>query len=174
MTGMKLHYWFVMMLLVGAGACTWNSLARDVSHPVADFKKAQAIPEPIDWGKPIPLSLKSSPVTWHSNEFHLVSLNTIQFNRDFTNHLTAKISAGVCTFDDVVYRIHAAVFDGDGRLLGTAITNCDVQRIWLGYNMTMERVLPLDFGTSLDYAQASGYMLSISREKVLTPDEWQK
>ena len=34
--------------------------------------------------------------------------------------------------------------------------------------------ISLDFGVSLDYVHAAAFMVSISKRKVLTPDDWQK
>lgn len=142
--------------------------------PAAAKPASTAIPTPLVFEKTIPLSVHSPDITWRSNTFHLVSLGTIQFQRDKSGRLTADISAQVSTFDKVTYEISGAVFDNEGQLLGTAKTQCPVERIWLGRLLTTGKRLTLDFGDSLDYERATGFLLSVSRQKVLTPDDWQK
>jgi hypothetical protein len=130
---------------------------------------------PFELERSIPLSVQSPAVEWKGNTFHLVKLGTIQFELDPKNsQLIAVINAGVTTFDNVDYDISAAVFDASGKLLGTARAQCKVQREWLGHVLTMAATISLDFGTSLDYPQAKSFMLSVSRQRVTTPDQWQK
>ena len=68
----------------------------------------------------------------------------------------------------------AAVFDNTGKLLGAARSRCNVRRMWEGNMVHRGQQIALDFGVSLDYAQAASFMVSISKRKVLTPDDWQK
>jgi hypothetical protein len=126
-------------------------------------------------GRSIPLAVQSSGVEWHGNTYHLVSLGSIQFKLDKqTNRLTADIRAGIAGFDDVDYDVSVAVFDTTGRLLGAARTRCNVRRMWAGGMWNSAETISLDFGVSLDYEHAATFMVSISKRKVLTPDEWKK
>jgi hypothetical protein len=132
-------------------------------------------PLPLELDQRIPLAVDSHAVEWRSNTYHLVRLSSIQFTLDKpTGHLQAEVQAGVTSFDDVNYDISAAVFDADGTLLGTARTECKVERTWLGKVLLTHAKLALDFGSSLDYADATSFMVNISRCNVLTPDQWQK
>jgi len=36
------------------------------------------------------------------------------------------------------------------------------------------QTITLDFGRSLDYPNVTAFMLTVSKRKVLTPDDWQK
>jgi hypothetical protein len=123
----------------------------------------------------MPLNIQSEAVEWKGYAYHLVKLGSVRFNLDKkTDHLTADIKAGVTSFDNVDYDISAAVFDTTGRMLGAARAECHVQREWLGRVLTSSETISLDFGRSLDYASATGFMLSVSKRKVLTPEDWQK
>lgn len=129
---------------------------------------------PLELGRKIPLNTESHPVQWKTNTYHLVKLGSVQFELDKdSSHLQAEIQASTTSFDNVDYDISTAVFDASGALLGTARTDCNVQRIWLGALLMSQPKLALDFGNSLDYGSASSFMISISRHKVLTPDQWQ-
>jgi hypothetical protein len=128
----------------------------------------------LKFGTSIPLSVQSAGVEWKGHTFHLVSLGSIKFDLDKNNRLKADIQAGVTEFDDVDYDISAAVLDAAGQLLGTARTQCKVQRVWAGNVLHSPRTITLDFGESSDYPRAAGFAVSISNRKVLTPDDWQK
>ncbi len=129
----------------------------------------------LQLGKPVALNIQSEGVEWKGYAYHLVKLGSIRFNLDEkTERLTAEIQAGVTTFDNVDYDISAAVFDSGGRMLGVARTECHVQREWLGRVLTTSQSIALDFGRSLDYPNATAFMVTVSKRKVLTPDDWQK
>ena len=87
---------------------------------------------PLKLGTAIPLSVQSAGVTWRGHTFHLVSLGSTEFNLDTNDCLKTEIKAGAACFDDVDYDISCAVFDAAGQLLGTARTQCKVQRMWAG------------------------------------------
>ena len=147
------------------------------AQPQKQPKDQEAAPAriiPLELGRSIPLAVQSPSIEWKSKTFHLVTLGSIQFKLDKTDLLKADIQAGVMTFDDVVYDISVAVFDATKQLLGTARAQCKVERVWLSYVLASPRTLSLDFGVSLDYARATAFMVSVSKRKVLTPDEWQK
>jgi hypothetical protein len=130
---------------------------------------------PLKLGRSIPLGIQSSGVEWRGNTYHLVGLGSIQFELDRrTSRLKADVKAGVTEFDDVDYDVSAAVFDARGKLLGAARSRCSVQRDWAGKVSVTSTGVNLDFGVSLDYAQAATFMVSISKRKVLTPADWQK
>jgi hypothetical protein len=125
-------------------------------------------------GHSIPLTIQSPAGEWKGNRFHLVNLGSIEFNLDKEDRLKADIHAQGNTFADVDYDISAAVFDTAGQMLGTARTRCKVERIWLGRVLNGPRVMSLDFGVSQGYPRAATFMISISKRKVLTPDERQR
>ncbi|GEM_PF-5255552 len=130
---------------------------------------------PLEFDRSIPLSLQSAPVQWHGSAYHLLQLGSIRFTLDReTGRLTAEVKGGVTSFDNVDYIVGAAVFGGDGQLLGTARAEQKIQRDWLGKVLQSSATVTLDFGSSLDYANAKTFQLSISNRKVLTPDDWQK
>lgn len=130
---------------------------------------------PLKWDARIPLAVQSAPVQWKGATFHLVTLGSIQFKLDKeAGTLSADVQGATTTFDEVTYDVSAAVFDASGNLLGTARTPCKVERLWLGKTIHSPLTLRLDFGTSLNYAKAASFMVSISEQKVLTPDDWAK
>jgi hypothetical protein len=128
----------------------------------------------IAFGRPIPVDVKSAGVEWKGHTYHLVRIGRAEFHLAEEGRLKAVLSAGITTFDDVDYEVHAAVFDAAGRLLGTAKAPCKVQRIWVGKTLLSAVKLELDFGVSRAYAQAKSFTLAVSDRKVLTPDDWQK
>ena len=147
------------------------------SQPRKQLKDQGAAPARtfrFELGQRISLAAQSSGVEWKSNTFHLVTLGSIQFELDQTNRLTGDIRAGVTAFDNIQYDISCAVFDAAGELLGAARAPCKVEREWLGKVETESRTISLDFGVSLDYGRATTFMVSVSKRRVLTPDEWQK
>lgn len=129
----------------------------------------------LKFGHRIPLTIQSSGVKWKGSTYHLVSLSSIQFELDKqTSRLKAEVKAGVMGFDSVDYDVSAAVFGSDGKLLGVARGRCAVEAMWVGTVLTRGETINLDFGVSLDYSDAAAFMVSISKRKVLTPDEWKK
>lgn len=130
---------------------------------------------PLKFGTSIPLSIQSDGVEWKGNVYHLLELGSIQFTLEKgSDHLTAEIKAGTTSFDDVDYDISGAVFDAAGRMLGVARAQCHVDRTWLGRVLMSSQTITLGFGRSLDYPNATAFMLTVSKRKVLTPDDWQK
>jgi hypothetical protein len=129
----------------------------------------------LQFETPIPVTVESDGIEWKGYSYHLVRLGSIRFGIDKNNeHLTAEIQAGITSFDDIDYDISAAVFNATGQMLGVARTQCHVDRLWLGNVLTTSQTIALDFGRSLNYANASAFMLTVSKRKVLTPNEWQK
>jgi len=129
---------------------------------------------PLELETSIPLTIQSPGVPWKGYTYHLVQLGSIKFKLENGDSLKAEIQAGVTTFDKVDYDISGAVFDTAGQLLGTARAQCKVDRTWLGNVLHMQQTVTLDFGLSLDYARAAAFVVSISKRRVLTPDDWQK
>jgi hypothetical protein len=130
---------------------------------------------PLKLGRSIPLAIQSFGVEWRGNTYHLLSLGSVQFDLDKqTSRLKAEIKAAVMQFNKMDYDISAAVFDADGRLLGVARARCEIGRYWVANVVTGNDSLSLDFGVSLDYEHAASFMVSISKRKVLTPDQWNK
>jgi hypothetical protein len=130
---------------------------------------------PLAWGQPLPVKVQSHEVRWRGAAYRLVEVTSAQFNLDaVTSQLQADLKVAITSFDQVTYEISVAVFDAQGRLLGAARAVCPVARIWLGNLVLSSRSMTLDFGTSLDYAQAAKFTVSVSRCPVLTPEEWMK
>jgi hypothetical protein len=150
-----------------AGATSHCAFARD--EPIAPNTL------PLEFDKPIALSVQSAGVSWRVTTYHLVSLNQIQFSHDRdAGRVTAKIRAAVVTFDRVDYEVSGAVFGPAGRLLAVAKTTCTVERNWIGKPLHMRKDLSLDFGSSLDFAVAERFSLAINRRTVRTPDQWER
>lgn len=140
---------------------------------------AVAPPPPGAWeafriDKPLPLRVSSAPVSWKGTDYVLVRIGEASFHKSPLGRVTALLSAGVLTFDNVEYEVHAALFDEAGKLLGTARTLCPVTRIWAGVPGITSRKLTLDFGISKAYERAAWFTVSINETEVLTPDQWQK
>ena len=146
------------------------------AQPSSSVPSAGAVTNliPFQLRSAIPLSVRSAGVEWKGNTYHLVGLSSIKFELDKNDRLTAEIQGGATTFDKVDYDISGAVFDAEGQMLGAARVQCKVERLWLGNLLTMAQTINLDFGVSLEYARAAFFAVSISNQKVLTPDEWQK
>jgi len=122
-------------------------------------------------GKKLPLDIKSDGVLWRGNVYHLVRLSNVKFSLDRSASLTAGITAQVCCFDDVDYKVHAAVFDASGNLLGAAGTVVNVKRLWVGNVASLaNESCTLDFGQSDAYKRARYFSIAISMENVRTPD----
>jgi hypothetical protein len=131
-----------------------------------------AVPLALD--RQLDLRVESQGIRWREYTYHLVRLNRARFHLDERSRLTAVLTGGLTTFDDVDYDVHVAVFDAVGDLLGTARTACPVERIWLGKVITSRVELKLDFGISHAFANARTFTVAITDRKVLTPDDWQK
>lgn len=140
---------------------------------------AALAPVPGAWevllaGKAIPIRVTSAPVRWKGNDYRLVRIGEATFSQSPLGRVTAMLSAGVLTFDNVEYEVHAALFDEAGKLLGTAHTLCPVTRIWVGVAGTVSTTLALDFGISKAYDRARWFTVSVTERDVLTPDQWPK
>jgi hypothetical protein len=130
---------------------------------------------PLEFDKPIAISVQSAGVEWRGATYHLVHLGQARFSLDRdAGRLMATIHAGLTTFDRVDYEVSGAVYGAAGRLLGVARVGCPVERVWLGKPLHMGKDLTLDFGTSLDFESARRFTVAVSRRAVLTPDQWQK
>ena len=153
---------FLAMCVLVAGCATSQHVARPLFHPMAI-------------GKKLPLDVRSGGVVWRGNVYNLVRLSSIKFSVDRSASLTARISTQVCCFDDVDYKVHAAVFDASGNLLGAAGTVVNVKRVWLGNVASLaNESCTLDFGQSDAYKRARYFSIAISMENVLTPDQWMR
>ncbi len=163
---------FSTVILIGLGL---GAAVRPEPETPAPKDSANLRPLPLDFSQTNSISLQSTPVPWRGNDYHLLQFGKINFDLDRdTGHLTAELRGGATSFDNVDYDISAAVFGSQGQLLGTARAQQNVQRMWLGKTMLTFITVSLDFGSSLDYASAKKFQLSISNRKVLTPDDWQK
>jgi hypothetical protein len=85
--------------------------------------------------------------------------------------LRAIVKAGVAQYNDVEYRVSCAVYDKEGRLLGTATHTEKVQYVRLGYMPTLERELTFDFGASKAFERVAYAAFSINEPEVpIAPD----
>ncbi len=176
---MKTTRGLLALALAAASMLAFAGTLTGTSHVEAQTQResppvAAVRPIPLVWGEAVPVALQSDGVEWRSNVFHLVQIGSARFELDKSDRLKAELKVGVTTFDDVDYDIGGAVFDTAGKLLGVATAPCKVERLWLGVVMQSGRTITLDFGVSLDYTNASSFLLSVSKRKVLTPDFWQK
>ena len=121
----------------------------------------------------VSLQTSSPPVVWRGYNYRLLEFGSALFHQE-GSHLTATLLGGRTTFDNVTYDVYAAVFDGKGKLLGTASTPIPVRREWLGKVLNEHVEAKLDFGSNEDFSQAHTISVAVSRRKVLTPDQWQK
>lgn len=171
---MSLFFRIPLLSIVLVGVCLLTSNGQPQSQKNDQAIKGEHL-IPLKFGTSIPLSIQSDGVEWKGHVYHLLGLGSIEFALEKeSDQLTAEIKAGTTSFDDVNYDISGAVFDGAGRLLGVARAQCHVDRTWLGRVLMSSQTISLDFGRSLDYSNATAFMLTVSKRKVLTPDDWQK
>jgi hypothetical protein len=161
------------VIALAISAIGGSAIAQQQSPETTKAPRAVGKTIPLEYRRPIPLSVESAGVQWRGQDYHLVSLRSIQFHWDLYNsRLRAEVKADVRTFANAEYDVSAAVFDASGQLLGAARGRCDVPCIIEGKSTIFSKVVNLDFGVSFDYSRAASFMISISRRKVLTPDEW--
>lgn len=152
------------------------SVVRDKAKPAT----ATSTPLPIQKLSLTPndgltFPLRSEAVRWRGNNTYLLTLGQPTFRLDpNTQRLTATSDAGLVTFDAVTYTVTATIYNAAGKALGTAQTKVPIQRVWLGQTLSTSHEVQFDFGPSAQFAGAARYSLSISQERVLTPDEWAK
>ena len=154
------------------GFLPWCLVAQPSSSAPPKGAVANLIPLKLE--SSIPLAVQSAGFEWRDKTYCLVSLNSIEFELDKNNRLTAEIQGGTTELDNVDYDVSGAVFDAAGQMLGAARAQCKVQLFYPSTIISMAQTITLDFGVSLDYAHAAAFVVSISNRKVLTPDEWQK
>jgi hypothetical protein len=171
---MNLIFRVPMLIIAFVGTCLITSNGQPQNQKVDQPGNENRLIA-LKFGASIPLSIQSDGVEWKGTVYHLLGLGSIQFALEKgSDHLTAHIKAGTTSFDAVDYDISGAVFDATGRMLGVARAQCHVDRTWLGHVLMSSQTITLDFGRSLDYSNASAFMLTVSKRKVLTPDDWQK
>ena len=129
---------------------------------------------PLILGDPIAVNIGSNAVEWKNGTYAPLHLNQVLFHLDNKSRLTATLGASVLTLATVDYDVHAAVFDAEGRLLGTAKTTCQIeaQEIWwYGHPVRDLREVKLDFGVSNSYGNAKHFALAISDCDILIPEQ---
>jgi len=165
----------LLLLFVISALVVTVGIVRAQDAPPTDVEaRKSAVTIPFQSDEPVSFQLQSDDVIWRGQTFHLLRLVEAKFSLDETAHLRASLKGGSTTFDDVEYTIHAAVFDSDGMLLGTASTTYQVQRVWVGVLVHVQVKLDMDFGISKRYTDAASVMLTTSSMDVLTPDQWQE
>ena len=145
-----------------------------------DIGEIEAVPTDVDAtilikrddGQAAQLAVTSPAVHWQGNDLHIARIGRVRLVLNEDNVLTARVNAGLLTFDDVDVTIHAAVFDGDGMLLGTATAVEHVQRVWLGVPALMARDVALDFGICACYEDIHSISAAATHGAVLTPEQW--
>ena len=136
----------------------------------ADKKKRLSGPTgliPFELGKPIPVLVKFETDITDGNLF---SLRKIEFQLNKESHLTAKITIYYTTGLDlptITYNVHAAVFDSNGKLLGTANAPRKINT-WAttGFVGCRGSDMSIDFGISLNYDKAKYFALAISEPEI--------
>jgi hypothetical protein len=87
------------------------------------------------------------------------------------SRLKAVLRAHVAQYSNVDYRLHGAVYDAKGRLLGTASAVERVQYIRVGQMPSLLREIELDFGVSERYRDAAKIAFAISEPAVPKPPD---
>ena len=136
----------------------------------ADAKTKPVAPTgliPFELGKPIPVSVKFET---DIKGYNLFSLGKIEFQLNKESHLTAKITIYYTTGLDlptITYNVHAAVFDSNGKLLGTANAPRKINT-WAttGFVGCRGSDMSIDFGISLNYDKAKYFALAINQPEI--------
>ncbi len=173
----KKQPWCAVLILLASASCLVFVSQEAATQPPAQNGMARLAPAgsyALLWDKPLEIDVKSPGVKWADHTYHLVRLGRAQFHLSALSRLTATFNAGTNTFDNVDYDVHVAIFDAQGKLLGTGKTICSVSRIWAGRSGLTSKTLEVDFGVNRDYSQAEFFSVAISNSQVLTPDQWQK
>lgn len=167
--------WAVVLALSGLIAMA------DSNAQAADAKAEPMVPAgliPLKLGKPIRVSVGSTPVKFNQRDVHLLYLNEIEFLLDKESRLKARIGeaelwAGLTMLPRVVdYRVHAAILDEKGQLLGTA----SIPRRVHPHSIVSAPGIgggsrSMDFGISLNYAKAKFFALVISERDLSVVDK---
>lgn len=117
------------------------------------------------------VKVESNEVELRDGRMHpVVYVNGCVFHLEDGLHLTARLSASDLEYHTAAYDIHAAVFDSEGHLLGTAKAVYEIEKAhiyWSGGGAFRGiQELELDFGISRKYGRARHFSLSISEPDV--------
>lgn len=93
------------------------------------------------------------------------------FKAHFGTYLKVTLKASVLQYTKMDYRVCAAVFDKNRRLLGTAQHTETVDYIRLGATPTIFKDIEFDFGNSEAYRQAAFVAFSVSDTPVPPPPD---
>jgi hypothetical protein len=124
---------------------------------------------PFKFDEEVKIYVRSKPVNADKDDLHIVSVGVGTFKLSNEWQLTATLKAAVVQWAKVDYRISAAVFDADGKFLGSADHTEHVQYIRLAAVPTTLPNIKLDFGVSESYKRAAFVVVSISEPKVPNP-----
>ena len=164
-------------ILAVALAVAWLTTVAYPNDSTADKKKELTGPTeliPFELGKPIPVSVTAN--TRAVTSYKLFRLREIEFQLDKKSHLSAKIAilytTGLTNLPTVTYVVHAAVFDANGKLLGTANTSRRIAT-WstVGAVGRCGSEVTVDFGSSLNYNKAKYFTLVISHPEIQVANE---
>lgn len=106
--------------------------------------------------------------------YPLLEIHNVVFHLKDGARLTAILNGSVLTPYTIDYDIHAAVFDIEGNLLGTAKTTCEIKKepvYWIGLPVRPFRDFELDFGISKKYEKARYFSLVFSEPDVPSFEE---
>jgi hypothetical protein len=123
---------------------------------------------PFELGKSIPVSVSAKVDVTSFDLFHL---NKIEFRLSEKSILTAKVrtsyTTGLAELPAITYTVHAAIFDADRKLLGTA-NNSQKIATWgsVGFVARTKGEFALGFGSSLNYNKAKYFTLAISEPEI--------
>ncbi len=142
----------VLLLCVSGGAELQESDAQRIPGAV-----------PLTIGTPVTIQngLQSAPITVENRDVTIVRLGQGRFSLDDQSRLTASFNVAVSHCTNTEYWIHAAVFDRNGKLLGTSSHRIAVSDIRLPVSPCIIHELEFDFGVSARFGVATQLALSI-------------
>jgi RNA polymerase sigma factor (sigma-70 family) len=123
----------------------------------------------LKFDEKIDIRVSSKAIKAGGDELKIISIGTGTFHLAKDTRLTATLNAGVLQHTKVDYWIYAAVFDVEGRMLGTASHKEIVEYIRLSATPLMLRKIELDFGISQAFRNAAFVAVTISDPEIAKP-----
>ncbi len=115
------------------------------------------------------LDAQSTEVVDGDSKFNIIRLGICRLKLDDHGHLTASVKAAVTQYAKVDYWISLAVFDEEGRFLGSAAHKEAIEYIRFGAIPTLLPELSFDFGISKAYKSIACLAVAISDRDVPKP-----